>query len=85
LSGLGASQAAWFAPDSGDLAGQIFLIVDANGIAGYQEGGDYVFAVNGAPLADGAGIPTSSSRIGSSGRDSRGLRRIGVAGFRSLE
>lgn len=55
MSGLGASQAAWFAPDSGDLAGQIFLIVDANGVAGYQEGEDYVFAVNGAPLADLSG------------------------------
>jgi Ca2+-binding RTX toxin-like protein len=52
LGGLGASQAVWFAPDAGDLAGQIFLIVDANGIAGYQEGEDYVFAVSGAPLAD---------------------------------
>ena len=55
LGGLGASQAVWFAPDAGDLAGQIFLIVDANGIAGYQEGEDYVFAVSGAPLADLSG------------------------------
>lgn len=55
LGGLGASQAAWFAPDAGDLAGQIFLIVDANGVAGYQEGEDYVFAVNGAPLVDLSG------------------------------
>lgn len=52
LGGLGASQAVWFAPDAGDLAGQIFLIVDANGIAGYQEGEDYVFAVAGSSLAD---------------------------------
>jgi Ca2+-binding RTX toxin-like protein len=55
LGGLGASQAAWFAPDAGELAGQIFLIVDANGVAGYQEGEDYVFAVTGAPLADLSG------------------------------
>jgi peptidase M10/serralysin-like protein len=55
LSGLGASQAAWFAPDAGDLAGQIFLIVDANGVAGYQEGEDYVFAVSGTPLVDLSG------------------------------
>jgi Ca2+-binding RTX toxin-like protein len=55
LGGLGASQAAWFAPDAGDLAGQIFLIVDANGIAGYQEGEDYVFAVSGTPLVDLSG------------------------------
>jgi peptidase M10/serralysin-like protein len=49
---LGAAQAVWFAPDSGDLAGQIFLIVDGNGTAGYQEGEDYVFAISGAPLED---------------------------------
>jgi hypothetical protein len=55
LGSLGASQAAWFAPDSGELAGQIFLVVDGNGKAGYQEGEDYVFAVTGAPLADLAG------------------------------
>ena len=45
LGGLGAGQAVWFAPDAGDLAGPIFLIVDANGVAGYQEGEDYVFAI----------------------------------------
>jgi hypothetical protein len=52
LAGLGAAQATWFAPDSGDLAGTIFLVVDANGVAGYQEGEDYVFAIGGAPLDD---------------------------------
>jgi Ca2+-binding RTX toxin-like protein len=52
VAGLGASQAVWFAPDQGDLAGQIFLIVDGNGQAGYQEGEDFVIAVEGAPLAD---------------------------------
>jgi len=52
MAGLGAANAAWFTPDSGDLAGTIFLVVDANGIAGYQEGEDYVFAVGGSPLAD---------------------------------
>jgi len=52
LAGLGAGHAAFYAPDSGDLAGNIFLIVDANGIAGYQEGEDYVFALAGTTLAD---------------------------------
>lgn len=52
LGGLGAGQAAWFAPDAGDLAGQIFLVVDGNGVAGYQEGEDYVFGIAGSPLAD---------------------------------
>ncbi len=52
LAGLGAGHAVFYAPDSGDLAGNIFLVVDANGIAGYQEGEDYVFALSGATLAD---------------------------------
>jgi hypothetical protein len=52
LGGLGAHQAAWFAPDAGDLAGQIFLVVDGNGVAGYQVGEDYVFGVAGSPLPD---------------------------------
>jgi Ca2+-binding RTX toxin-like protein len=52
LGDLAPSQAVWFAPDQGDLAGQIFLIVDGNGQAGYQEGEDFVIAVEGAPLAD---------------------------------
>jgi Ca2+-binding RTX toxin-like protein len=51
LGGLGAGRAVWFAPDAGDLAGKIFLIVDGNGVAGYQTGEDYVLAVAGAPLA----------------------------------
>jgi len=52
LAGLAPAQAVWFAPDAGDLAGQIFLIVDGNGEAGYQEGEDFVIAFAGAPLTD---------------------------------
>lgn len=52
LGGLGGGQAVLFAPDSGDLAGKLFLIVDGNGTAGYQDGEDYVFAIGGASLAD---------------------------------
>ncbi len=52
LAGLGAGRAVLYAPDAGDLAGNLFLIVDANGIAGYQEGEDYVFALPGTTLAD---------------------------------
>ena len=55
IGNLGASQAVWFAPNAGDLAGQIFLIADGNGKAGYQAGEDYVFAIAGASLADLAG------------------------------
>ncbi len=31
-----------FNVDAGGFAGQIFLVVDANGIAGYQAGQDFV-------------------------------------------
>ena len=55
LSGLSAGRAAFYTPDSGDLAGSIFLVVDANGIAGYQEGEDYVFALPSTTLGDLAG------------------------------
>ena len=55
LSGLGAGHAVLYAPDAGDLAGTVFLVVDANGIAGYQEGEDYVFALAGATLEDLSG------------------------------
>ncbi|HEX2762733.1 MAG TPA: M10 family metallopeptidase C-terminal domain-containing protein [Allosphingosinicella sp.] len=49
---LGAHQALLFTPDSGDLAGKAFLIVDANGQAGYQAGEDYVFLLGAPPPAD---------------------------------
>jgi Ca2+-binding RTX toxin-like protein len=55
LTGLGAGHAVFYAPDAGDLSGQLFLIVDANGIAGYQGGEDYVFALAGTTLADLSG------------------------------
>jgi hypothetical protein len=52
LAGLGAGHAVVYAPNAGDLAGKIFLVVDANGVAGYQEGEDYVFALPATTLAD---------------------------------
>jgi Ca2+-binding RTX toxin-like protein len=58
MGGLGAGQAAWFAPDAGDLAGKIFLVVDANGVPGYQAGQDFVIAIAGATLADLGAHPT---------------------------
>ena len=41
---LGAGQAVLFDPTSGnlDFANHLYLIVDANGVAGYQAGADYV-------------------------------------------
>ncbi len=48
---LGAAQlairhAVIFAPDGGTLAGKQFLIVDINGVAGYQAGGDLVILLD---------------------------------------
>jgi hypothetical protein len=57
LAGLGAGRAVFYAPDAGDLAGTVFLVVDANGVAGYQAGEDYVFALTGATLAGLSGHP----------------------------
>ncbi|HXC54925.1 MAG TPA: calcium-binding protein [Rhizomicrobium sp.] len=49
-SAVGAGQlaghhAVLFDPTSGDLAGHTFLVVDANGVAGYQAGQDFVVAL----------------------------------------
>ena len=45
---LAIGHAVLFAPNSGTLAGHIFLVVDANGTAGYQAHQDYVFDITGA-------------------------------------
>ena len=43
LSGvLGAGQAALFTANAGSLSGHVFAVIDANGIAGYQAGQDFV-------------------------------------------
>lgn len=42
-SQLIGGRAVFFTPNSGTLAGQTFLVVDANGVDGYQAGADYVF------------------------------------------
>ncbi|WP_082730349.1 MULTISPECIES: M10 family metallopeptidase C-terminal domain-containing protein [Sphingomonas] len=42
-SQLIGGRAVFFTPNSGTLAGQTFLVVDANGVNGYQAGADYVF------------------------------------------
>ena len=49
---LGAGDAVLFAPDAGSYAGHIFLVVDANGEAGYQAGADFVIDVTGAANLD---------------------------------
>jgi Ca2+-binding RTX toxin-like protein len=50
---LGAHHAVLFKPDSGSLAGSVFLVVDANGTPGYQKGADLVVRlVDGHHLGD---------------------------------
>jgi len=53
---LAVGHAVLFDPSNGDLnvAGHVYLVVDANGIAGYQPGKDYVFE-----LVDPTGTPTA--------------------------
>jgi len=45
-SRLGAHDAVVFKPDSGSFSGHTFLIVDGNGIAGYQAGHDLVIELD---------------------------------------
>jgi Ca2+-binding RTX toxin-like protein len=40
---MGAGRAVLFTPDAGTLSGKTFLVVDDNGVAGYQAGEDFVF------------------------------------------
>lgn len=47
-SALQGGHAVLFKPNTGDLAGHTFLIVDANGRAGFQTDKDYVFDITGA-------------------------------------
>jgi Ca2+-binding RTX toxin-like protein len=48
---LAAQRALLFTADAGTLAGQTFLVVDANGVAGYQANADYVFNLASADLS----------------------------------
>ena len=45
---LAAGHAVLFTPDSGSLAGDVFLVVDQNGIAGYQANQDLVIEISGS-------------------------------------
>jgi Ca2+-binding RTX toxin-like protein len=51
---LSAGEAVVFVASQGDFAGKTFLVVDGNGEAGYQKGGDYVVRVEDSP------VPTST-------------------------
>jgi Ca2+-binding RTX toxin-like protein len=43
---LGAHHAVLFTASAGTLSGHEFLVVDANGVAGFQAGADYVMEIN---------------------------------------
>ncbi|HEV2561861.1 MAG TPA: calcium-binding protein [Rhizomicrobium sp.] len=45
---LAANHAVLFTPNAGGFSGHTFLVVDANGTAGYQAGQDLVFDITGA-------------------------------------
>jgi Ca2+-binding RTX toxin-like protein len=53
---LGAGHAVLFTPEAGDFDGRTFLVVDANGAAGYQGGKDLVILFEDASRLDGLGI-----------------------------
>jgi Ca2+-binding RTX toxin-like protein len=57
-TGLGAGHAMAFTANSGTLDGRVFLIVDANGDAGYQANEDYVIAM--ADAVNLAGLGTAN-------------------------
>lgn len=48
---LAANHAVLFQADAGDLVGQTFLVIDANGVAGYQAGEDYVIQLIAPPAS----------------------------------
>ena len=50
FGGLGNHQSAFFTATGGDLNGYVFAVVDANGVAGYQAGADYVIGFSMTPV-----------------------------------
>ena len=59
LGGMVANQAILFDVTSGSFNGQRFLIVDGNGVTGYQAGGDYVFRLPSILGGEPADVPSS--------------------------
>lgn len=45
-SALGSHHAVLFTPDAGSYAGDTFLVIDANGVAGYQANADFVIELS---------------------------------------
>jgi serralysin len=57
---LAGHHAVIFTPDSGTLKGDVFLVVDANNVAGYQAGQDYVIQLDSATATNLNDITTAS-------------------------
>jgi hypothetical protein len=55
---MAAHHAVTFTADAGTLSGHTFLIVDINGVAGYQSGADFVFDITGATNLGSLGTGT---------------------------
>jgi Ca2+-binding RTX toxin-like protein len=53
---LAAGHAVLFTPSAGYLAGHTFLVVDANGTAGYQAGQDYVIQLESSASLESIGL-----------------------------
>jgi hypothetical protein len=54
---LGAGEAVLFTASSGDLSGHLFLVVDQNGVAGYQAGEDFVIEFVNTTVPPAGSIP----------------------------
>lgn len=50
---LGGLRALLFKPDAGDFAGETFMVIDRNGTAGYQAGGDFLILMGALAEPDG--------------------------------
>ena len=53
---LGKHHAVLFTPDSGNLSGKTFLVVDLNGVAGYQANADLVVQLTNAQHVGNIGV-----------------------------
>jgi hypothetical protein len=77
--GIPAPDAVLFTPTTGNLAGHAFLIVDENGVAGYQAGADVVIELTNATNLShfslsnfaSSGLPTCRTGICPPGREDR--------------
>jgi hypothetical protein len=49
---LGADHSLFFTPTEGDFAGEAFLVVDRNGVAGFQAGEDQIFHIMPVVIGD---------------------------------